>query len=754
MAGKSPIKNDILTRVRVLYILFIALGTLIMGRLIWVQVVSREVAYNAERLEGRIFQRQDIKAHRGSILSRDGEPLATSIFRYQVEMDFGSEGFDSLRIFHEQSDSLSKLLSGFFKDRSVQQYRDMFRTQRKAHYNLKYKKDTLVARSEGFFGRLWDRMLGEEFQTVKLYDTIRNHKPIRILPRDVDYTEWQTLRKFPILNWNMGMTYNLAMSDERVYPQGELCRRIIGKLQGDRGGSYGIEAVESERLAGQDGKVLRQRIARGFYGRVIGGDNVEAQDGLDVVTTLDLELMDVADKALRKGLERHKAIWGTTIVMEVETGDILAMVNLGETSSGDYSESVNNYAITARMEPGSTFKLQAMLALLDDAKMPVDQIYNSGDGKVIHVGKAKVQDSHKGYSEVDLKTAFAQSLNGYFSQAVYNHYKDHPQKYIDYMRQLRVHERVGFEAYGEPMPLFVTPGHKSWTRDMTLVYMGYGYGVELTPLQTATLYNAVANGGKMVAPRLIKEIRRGDKIVERFPERVLSSRIASRGAIDQAHEYLVEATTTGTSAAYLGKFPGMQVGAKTGTAQFAQGKVKYDDGFYLGSLVGYMPARKPKYTVMTAMFTRRGRSYTIYGGSLTGGVEQDIMRYLYNRDREWLAPIDTIAAEYYPRRVKGGDIGAIRSVSRELMSGVSSATTQSGWGRTSVNEESKVEVVEMDVAHNVMPNVVGMGLKDALFLLESRGLRVSFEGNGRVVSQSVTVGQRVRVGEYARITLR
>ena len=356
----SPIKRDILFRVHLLYAAFVLIAALVFARLIWVQLFSSEVAYNAERLEGRIFTDEIIPARRGNILTRGGEPLATSLFRYQVEMDYGSPGFDSLRTFREQSDSLAKLLALYFRDKSAAAYAQAMQREHTRRYRVTYRKDTLVPRSEGGLARWWDRMRGEEFLTVKLYDTLRDHTPVALFPREIDYTEWQTLRRYPILNWNMGMTYRLRERDERVYPQGELARRTIGQV-GDKG-NYGVEYVLRDVLEGRDGKARRQRIARGFYGRVVGGDNSEPEDGLDVVTTLDLEMQDVADRALRRQLEAQNALWGTALVMEVATGDLLAMANLSRTKSGAYAE-VKNHALSSRMEPGSTFKLAALLAL-------------------------------------------------------------------------------------------------------------------------------------------------------------------------------------------------------------------------------------------------------------------------------------------------------------------------------------------------------------------------------------------------------
>ena len=508
----SPIKRDILFRVHLLYAAFVLIAALVFARLIWVQLFSSEVAYNAERLEGRIFTDEIIPARRGNILTRDGEPLATSLFRYQVEMDYGSPGFDSLRTFREQSDSLAKLLALYFRDKSAAAYAQAMQREHARRYRVTYRKDTLVPRSEGGLARWWDRMRGEEFLTVKLYDTLRDHTPVALFPREIDYTEWQTLRRYPILNWNMGMTYRLRERDERVYPQGELARRTIGQV-GDKG-NYGVEYVLRDVLEGRDGKARRQRIARGFYGRVVGGDNSEPEDGLDVVTTLDLEMQDVADRALRRQLEAQNALWGTALVMEVATGDLLAMANLSRTKSGAYAE-VKNHALSSRMEPGSTFKLAALLALVDDAGMSLDETFDTGNGARVKVGRTTVQDSH-GLPPLNLKDAVAHSSNVFFARAVYETYKDDPERYVDYLRHLHLDRTVGLEEFGAVAPIFPAPGMKIWYPDVSIVNMGYGYAIELTPLHTLTLYNAVANDGCMVAPRLVREIRRGGEVVDTF----------------------------------------------------------------------------------------------------------------------------------------------------------------------------------------------------------------------------------------------
>ncbi len=746
---KSRIKSDILLRVRLLYLLFILAGLFIILRLIWVQLFSSEVAYNADRLAGRIFSEEIIPAQRGSILTRNGDPLATSIFRYRVEFDFGSPGLDSIRTFHEQSDSLSKLLAAYFRDKPASEYRRMFRTQHNKHYRVIFRKDTMVARSEGWFARLIDRILDRELVPKKLYDTIRDHTPVSILPREIDYTEWQTLRKYPLLNWNMGMVYNLVETDERVYPQGELGRRTIG-LTGDRG-NYGIEAVYRDELAGRDGKTTRQRIARGFYGRVVDGDNQDPVDGLDVVTTLDLDVQDVADKYLREQMTAQNAIWGTTIVMEVQTGEIIAMVNLGRTPNGTYAER-ENYAIGRSTEPGSTFKLASMLLLLEDAHMPLSQTYDTGNGGVVMVGGIRVQDSHSGFHDMDFRTAVAQSSNVYFAKAIWERYANNKERYSDFMKHLHLDQTVGLEAFGEKKPLF-----QDWKEvpdpNSMLIRRSFGYRVKLAPIQVITFYNAIANDGKMISPLLVKELRRGDDVVQRFRSKTLVEQICSHSTLKQVQSLLESVGTEGTGAGFFRDTTLYRVAAKTGTAQYADDRIGYRDGYYVGSMAAYFPADKPRYTILTTIHTKRQGGKAYYGGPLSGPVVKKLITYLYNREHDWDLEAPSSDKEYYPDRIKGGDIAQVRQVAGEFSPHVV-FDQRTGWGKVKVDSLSRVSISAQEQQEGVMPNVVGMGLKDALFLLESQGLRVSFTGKGTVRSQSIAPGTHIARGGAVSITLR
>ncbi|WP_418982364.1 penicillin-binding protein [Alistipes sp.] len=749
---RSKIKSDILLRVRLLYVLFILVGGVVLARLVWVQLFSAEVSYNAQRLSNRIFTEEVIPAQRGSILSRDGEPLATSIFRYQAAFDFASPGLDSLKTFHEQADSLSKLLAAFFRDKPASEYARRFRAEHARRYRLVNPRDTIYPRSEGRLGRLLDRLRGEEFVTRRIYDTLRDHTPVNIFPREVDYAEWETLRRYPLLNWNMGMVYRLVERDERIYPQGELARRTIG-LTGDRG-NYGIEEAYREELAGRDGRAVRQRIARGFYGRVAGGGHEDPVDGYDVVTTLDLDLQDVADKALRRQLEAQNALWGTTIVMEVATGEVLALANLGRNADGSFTER-ENYALGRSMEPGSTFKLATMLTLLDDAGMSPETAYDTNNGDPVTVGPARnIRDSHRGDRVIDFRRAVASSSNVYFAQAIWDRYgaTGRKQDYSDFLHEkLHLGQTVGLERLGERPPS-ITSDWKVPDPGVMLVKMAYGYRVRLAPIQMITFYNAVANDGRMISPVLVRSLRSGDEEAERFESRTIASSICSRSTLREVRRCLERVSTEGTASAFFRDTTRLRVAAKTGTAQITDARSR-EGRYYLGSMIAYFPADEPRYTVLTTIETRAQAGKAYYGGPLAGPVVKRMVDYIYNRGHDWYGRVEPKGPRRYPRRVKGGDIAQVRRVADRLSPRVS-FDRRSGWGTVRTDSLSNVEVTSLTQDAGVMPDVRGMGLKDALFLLESRGLRVRFRGQGAVMEQSIAAGTRLGSGQTAELILK
>ena len=575
---------------------------------------------------------------------------------------------------------------------------------------------------------------------------------MNIFPREVDYAEWEVLRRYPLLNWNMGMVYNLVERDERIYPQGELARRTIG-LTGDRG-NYGIEEAYRDALAGRDGRAMRQRIARGFYGRVAGAGHEDPVDGYDVVTTLDLDLQDVADKALRRQLEAQNALWGTTIVMETRTGEILAIANLGRDADGSFSER-ENYALGRSMEPGSTFKLATMLTLLDDAGMPVSTVYDTHNGDPVTVGPAKnIRDSHRGDHEIDFRRAVASSSNVYFAKAMWDRYgvTGKKQQYSDYLHEeLHLGQTVGLEMLGERKPS-ITTDWKVPDPGVMLVKMAYGYRVRLAPIQMITFYNAIANDGKMISPLLVRELRRGDRVVERFESRTIASSICSRSTLRTVRECLQAVCTEGTASNYFRDTTRVRVAAKTGTAQITDARSR-EGRYYLGSMIAFFPADAPRYTVLTTIETRAQAGKAYYGGPLAGPVVKRMVDYICNRNYDWYGRVERDGPRRYPERMKGGDIEQIRRVADKL-SPRTSFDERTGWGRASVDSLSNVRITSLPDGRETMPDVRGMGLKDALFLLESRGLRVRFTGQGTVTQQSISAGARISPGATVAITLK
>lgn len=749
---RSKIKSDILLRVRLLYVLFILAGAVVLGRLVWVQLFSSEVAYNAERLASRIFTEETIPAQRGSILSRGGAPLATSIFRYQAAFDFASPGLDSLKTFREQSDSLAKLLAAFFRDKSAAEYSRKFREEHARRYRLVNGRDTTYLRSEGWFSRLMDRLRDEEFATRRIYDTIRDHTPVNIFPREVDYAEWQTLRRYPLLNWNMGMVYRLVERDQRVYPQGELARRTIG-LTGDKG-NYGIEEAYREELAGRDGKALaathRQRLLRPRRGRRPRGPRRRLRRG-DHARSGPAGRRRQGVAAPARSPERHLGH------DDRHGGPYGRNPRHGQSGPGGDRRGVyerENYALGRSMEPGSTFKLATMLTLLDDADMSPQTAYDTHNGDPVTVGPAKnIRDSHRGDHVIDFRRAVASSSNVYFAKAIWERYgiTGKKQEYSDFLHEkLRLGQTVGLERLGERAPS-ITTDWKVPDPGVMLVKMSYGYRVRLAPIQMITFYNAIANGGKMISPVLVRELRRGDRVEERFESRTLASSICSRSALREVQRCLELVCTEGTASLYFRDTARLRVAAKTGTAQITDARSR-EGRYYLGSMIAYFPADNPRYTVLTTIETRAQAGKAYYGGPLAGPVVKRMVDYIYNRNRDWYGRVERHGPRRHPDRIKGGDIAQIRRVADKL-SPRASFDHRTGWGRVQVDSLSNVVITSLPAETGTMPDVRGMGLKDALFVLESRGLKVRFSGRGAVVRQSVAPGARITPGATVAITL-
>ena len=742
MEEKRNIKRQIRLRALWLYVAFFVVVAAIIARLVYIQHFSTSTAEYAKAISNRIITTKTLKARRGDILMRDGEPLATVLPLYQVSFDFGAEALDSVERYNKLSDSLAGLLGNYFAKEGYS----------KAHFKQIFK---------GYYN--YDRF----DQKGR-----RRYKSVELLPRWIDYKEWSQIKQFTILNWDIGLTYTLQDSLMRIYPLGDIAKRTVGKYQSDRiKTAFGIEHVFDSVLRGEDGQQSRQRIAHRFTSNVAtdgAEDDRPKIDGVDIVTTLDRRIQEISDVALRKNMVAHNAIWGTAIVMSVETGEILALSNLSETSAGNYAEIDDN--AFKRMWPGSTFKLASLLALVEDKGMDINiriplkegQMTSAGKDQRLKIGpnpKAQgIRDDHAFCDTMTMKYCVAHSSNIFFANAIYQAYKEHPENYVAFLRKLHLDRPMGLTEFGEQAPRFndyptddsreSREQRQTWLYNNRLCQIAYGYENEVAPIHIATLYNAVANEGRMVAPRLIREVRQNGRTIQKFETEVLNDRICSSGSLSKVQECLEEVALTGTARQFFVRDTALfRVAAKTGTAQVLGTRD------FLGSMVAYFPTDAPKYTVMVAVRNNASRG-AYYGAGVSGPVVRDIIYSLYTMESEWRNPIESSTVPHRPTQVKGGNTEQMREVASELDMAFTTDVRR-GWSLAEVDDSTqRAEFSEVATDQNKMPRVVGMGLKDAIYLLESRGLRVGVTGHGRVTSQSVAAGAAVRRGDYVQLVLK
>ena len=747
--SKRGHKQDVVARVRFLYFAFMVIGLIITVRLICVQVASPAVKHNAKVLKEGVFRYDEIEAHRGAILTRDGEPLAISSIRYNVELDFKSEGIrkaDSM-LYIKNADSLAKLLALHFNSEDA------------AANNYKYLS------AEDYFKILRDER------------TLGKHRSYKLFPRLVTIDEWNAMRSYPILNGNLGYVYFARPEEQRLYPLGDVARQTIGrhtpitieseqetkKIEGK-----GIELICDDYLTGTNGLVKEQWIAHGFWTRVDDDKNRLSEDGCDVITTIDAGIQRAADEHLREILQKENASFGVAIVMEVETGNVLAMVSLGsgKERGNIYTERVANHALSSTMMPGSTMKLATTMALLEIGGYDLDTKVNtehSNSKKGVKVGAATVYDTHDAGEGTDgnitLVDAFAHSSNVYFAKAVYEKWKDNPKEYTTFLSKLRFNDYVGLQKYDEEKGVLPMAGTTEWNTNGStstrLPRLAYGYELMVPPIHMATFYNGIANEGRMVAPRLVDRIERDGEVIERMPTVTLVEKMCSKRTLNLLDSCLI-AGASRTS----GKFKDLPTsfGCKTGTAQMwstfmsigeidqkqmANGINKYDE-YYYGSIVCVMPAKNPKYTIYVGVCKQKmfnGDPY--YGILLAGPVANNIMTYIHANDPTLHAEVERAPAPYSPKKIKAGNSDDVNEISRRLSAHHSTADKGKEWSKASIDVGGNSTVSGMEFELGTVPDVRGMGLSDALYLLESVGLTVTHSGYGAVRTQSIDPGRMI-----------
>lgn len=758
--GYKP-QKDIARRIKILHLLFICVVTYFFVHIVVFIFLDKDLS-NAFKIErNRLIDTLKTNAHRGNIYSRNGDLLATSITRTTVRIDFACDRFMKMgeEAYKKEAKILAQTLEECFDDGKANEYYNKL-----IEYNKKfitYKKVPRIIKE-----RKWLFFTTERVDTIRTAEINPDQgiRSIQIFP-DVDANQLEIIKKVPLLS--RGQTYTTKDNEYRIFPYEHLARRTIGEVkEAERGRSYGIEAAYDNVLAGRKGVQLIQKVASQLKIKVESKVNVEAKNGYDVVTTLDMNIQDEADKALRKLLLEQEAEFGTTIVMECATGDILAMVNLKR--KGSTCEVGENYAIGKTLNPGSTFKLVSAMALLENG-VPTSQKYHSGLGQYVPVGgkraNANVKDSHpigkETGGEIDMYTAFVESANVYFTKAVHEEFKNNPVEFSNFCSSLYCDTIVGLSELGARYKKYRPLDRKHPSRYNALVNMAYGYGFEITPLHTITIYNAVANNGRMVAPRLILRTERNGNVVESMPVRVLKEKVCSDSTLTILRSFLEGVSQEGTGRAFFNskKCP-FSSGSKTGTAQVeAQTIGKKSGEYYVGSMVTYFPAENPRYTIMTAVVTRnptieeqkQGKTY--YGANLAGPIQRSVANYLYNRDLSNAKKIET-DTKHSPTEIKGGNTEKVQGVANKYDTKLSSNLSQ-GWCKSTTSKNGKdVKVSQLGIVYHIVPDVVGMGLNDALFLLEKCGLTVKISGQGKVIEQSIDAGTMIEKDVTKEITIK
>ncbi len=734
--GKEPnIKREIMRRVKLLYVLFFVVGIAIFARILWLQYGPQGTKLR-ERAEERSFFTERIDGKRGEIFSADGQLLATSVRMYYAGMDFGVDSLTARR-FNNHVDALADSLSRMFGDRS------------KAGYKA---------------------MLTESFNRSK-----KGYR--RLNPRLISGEELERMKTFPLLNLSPGFGgFAPEMVFARRHPFGRLAERTLGATRSvydtlitpnkdstkrrtqtmlTEKGLYGIEYSFDHALKGSAGWQMMQRQTSRFATPVDSPLNEAPTDGFDVVTTLDMDFQDVASSMLAQQLVHHGALRGTVVLMEVATGEIKAIANL-DNSGGTCYENYN-HAIGGVDEPGSTFKLASLLALLDDG-MRLDDPVEVGNGRITLRGASHRDDHDPKHHTLSLRRVFETSSNVGFVQSVETRFKEkgREKEYVDYISALGFDRPMGTSMVGEAAPIFHKPTPEaikrgSWHKN-SISYMAYGYGLEVSPLHTLALYNAIAGGGRMVRPMLIRELARDGVAVQKFHTEVINPSIAPARTIEAVRESLVGVVEDGTATVL--KNPYYKVAAKTGTAQ----QDSYGGGagqVYMATMVGYFPADEPKYSCIVAIWTRLGAGSSVfYGSALAGPVFKAVADRVYVTHHEWQKPVsDTLPRIAQPPRVKGGPVTAVREVAGGLDIKLRDDARRRDWVATRADSVS-VYASRVEAARGTVPSVVGMGLSDALYAIESRGLRVDFSGKGRVTAQFPAAGETVRPGATVTLTLK
>lgn len=702
-------RNHIVTRFALLYLLMLSLGVAILVKVFAVQTIKTD---RWEQIADNLTNYTvSLDPNRGNICADDGNVLATSVPGYYIRIDLAAPGVR--KIYNAQSDSLAIKLASFF--------RHLPASEVKQRMDAAYRQ-----KDRGYL----------------------------LTPRKIDYNELQVIKKFPVLRRGaFGGGRIIEQENKRVLPLGKLASRTVGTLNkgaADQGttiaGNTGIEQAFEEYLRGKSGVGYRQNLS----GRWVNRIEIEPRDGMDIMTNLNVRYQDITESALERQLIASHAEWGTAILMEVKTGKIKAMANLGRKSPGYYDE-IYNYALgdAGCYEPGSTFKLMSLMVALEHGLVDTSQVFDTGNGSWKYRDRT-IYDSDFGkgtHGPMSVKQIFEKSSNVGVAKIITSCYDKDPQKFVDAIHDMGVTDPIDTELTGEGIPFFKYPGDKDWW-GTTLAWMSYGYESKMTPLQILTFYNAVANDGKMVKPWIVREIQDKGDVVERMGPKTLKHAVASRSTIKKAQKMLEGVCDHGTGKSIQSDI--VRIAGKTGTAQISSGG-GYGKGLYLASFVGYFPAEEPVYSMIVTVNRPQG---AYYGGAVAGPVFREVAEKVFAIHQKFNTleeEEEEDAPEPLPD-IKNGNTRDVVAVMRSLdvdFKGRKPRTPLAGIEK----DTEGIALKEIQIRENQVPDVRGMGARDAVFLLEKSGLQVRISGIGKVKSQSLLPGYKHKKGQTITLTM-
>lgn len=694
--------KDMLIRIYVIYGLILLLGMAIIAQVVRVQFFQSDDLISSESDSSSVRYRT-IPANRGSVYSADGKLMATSVPVFDIYMDAANPHI-AAEEFAAKVDSLAQGLSRLFKDRTSEEYMQLLKR---------------------------GRQMGNRYMLIK---------------RRVSYEQLTVVRELPILRkgkFKGGLI--TEPRDVRVMPYQMLAYRTIGWDKKGKNLDVGIEGAFSNELSGRDGIQLIRRLPNGVWRPVTTGYLLDPQHGMDVHTTIDMYIQDVAESALMNQLKLSGAHHGCVIVMEVATGYIKAIANLQRNpNDSGYSEQYN-HAIGESYEPGSTFKLASVVAALEDGYLSLDDTVDVGSGVVFYAGNEMKDASKSVTGKTTVRRAFEVSSNVGISKSLVKAYSGRPEKFSERLHRMGLGKPLGIEVPGEGRCYVKTPKSTSWSKT-SLPWMSIGYELSLTPLHLLAFYNAIANNGKMVKPQFISHITQTGEVVKKNEPIVMIDRIASQETIRQVHEMMIGVVDRGTATNIRNST--YKIAGKTGTARIARGTEGYGIPEYVASFAGFFPADNPRYSCIVVINRPAG---AFYGSAIAAPVFKTIADKIYGSYLDMPHEAGFAFREFtFPNPGAG-----LRHEKMQLLASAGISYTDSSNGEWAGCRTGK-DLLQLEprvMMAGKMPDVRGMVIRDALWILEQRNLKVDFSGSGRVRVQYPEPGAAVKTGEQCSLTL-